>query len=511
MESSKSRPRVIAVAGAKGGTGKSMIAANIGVFLATLGREVALIDAAFGSATLHSFVGVSEATRTLADFFSGKDKDKHLADALVTTPISGLRMITGENDPAWVSNPRLPQLQRLRREIHELDVDYVVLDLSQGTRENVLDLFLDAHTGIVVSSGEPTAVEMSYRFIKAAFVRSLRREGLEELCKTSVDEAREYEGGIPAPADLLQRAEARFGEDDERVAELKAKMRALVPYLVLNMARSKADMDLGRDIATAASRRFGIVVPYLGPVEYDDAVWVSLRRRRPLLVEHPESRASKCVEKLTRALLGQESESARKVQLPGDTLYELLEVEPTATDEDIRRANRHVRGVYGKDSVVTGGLYNLTRIERLHRRLEDAYATLMDPTKRRAYDLLLFPDGVPAEPRVVRKLNDIGLAPPPSDRPAAPEVDEDTEYSGALLKRFRESAGLDLREISDRTKIGIGYLSAIEEESFAELPAQVYVRGFLVEYARMLDLDVPRVLDTYLARLRGKRRDTQVE
>ena len=66
-------PKVIAVAGAKGGTGKSMIAANIGVFLATLGKRVVLIDAAFGAATLHSFVGASEPSRTLADFLARKE------------------------------------------------------------------------------------------------------------------------------------------------------------------------------------------------------------------------------------------------------------------------------------------------------------------------------------------------------------------------------------------------------------------------------------------------------
>jgi flagellar biosynthesis protein FlhG len=335
-----SRPRVIAVAGAKGGTGKSMIAANIGVFLATLGKEVVVVDAAFGGATLHSFLGVSEPSRCLADFFS--NKEAILEEVLVSTLVSKLRILSGEKDPAWAANPRVHQLQRLRDQVRELDVDYVIFDLSPGTRENILDLFLDADTGIVVSSAEPTAVEMSYRLIKAAFVRSLRRSELGSLGKISVEEARECEGGIPAPSDLLARSVSRYGEDSEEVAAMRHHMSEIMPYLVLNFARSKADMVLGKDIATASTRRFGIRVPYLGQVEYDDAVWVSLRRRRPLLVEHPESRASKCVEKITRRLLAMESESARQPELPGDSLYDLLEVEPTASDESIRRANRRI-------------------------------------------------------------------------------------------------------------------------------------------------------------------------
>jgi flagellar biosynthesis protein FlhG len=65
--------------------------------------------------------------------------------------------------------------------------------------------------------------------------------------------------------------------------------------------------------------------------------------------------------------------------------------------------------------------------------------------------------------------------------------------------------GVDLREISERTKIGMGYLSAIEDEQFDRLPAVVYVRGFLVQYARMLQLDEERVLATYLERYRRVR------
>lgn len=498
-----SKPRVIAIAGAKGGIGKSMIAANIGVFLATLGKKVVLIDAAFGGATLHSFVGVSQPSRSLAGFFASETTQ--LAEILCPTLITNLRIISGESDPAWAANPRIEQITRLREQIRQLDADYIVLDLSPGTQENVLDLYLDADLGLVVSSGEPTAVEMSYRFIKAAFVRKLRRTELGFLSKLSVEEAREFEGGIPAPADLLSRCLARYEEGSEEVTALREHMQSMVPYLVLNLARSKGDMELGKDISLAATRRFGISVPYLGHVEYDDAVWVSLRRRRPLLVEHPESRASKCVEKLTRSILG--LENVRKHVLPGKSLYDLLEVEPTASEETIRRAHRRIRQVYALDSVVVGGLYRAARLESLQRKIDDAYVTLMDPAKRRANDLVLFPDGIPS-PRVERPALVVGAAPDVDERPKAPKLDDDTVYSGSMLRELREARGVDLREIADRSKIGIGYLHAIEEENHSELPAMVYVRGFVAEYAKMLNLDVARVLDTYLPRVRAVRHET---
>jgi len=51
----------------------------------------------------------------------------------------------------------------------------------------------------------------------------------------------------------------------------------------------------------------------------------------------------------------------------------------------------------------------------------------------------------------------------------------------------------------------MAYLSALEGEAFAKLPAAVYVRGFLAEYARALGLDGNRVKQTYLARFRAAR------
>lgn len=498
MSEVKTGPRVVAVGSGKGGTGKSLAAANVGVLLATLGKRVALVDAAFGAANLHSFVGVPEPRRSLADFLSREGAA--LEEVVVGTAVSNLVLVAGHGDPAWAADPRSHQLEHLRAQIRELAADYVVVDLGPGTGAGLLDLWLDADSGLVVIDAEPTAIELAYRFMKVAFVRALQRAELGHLSKMSVDEARDFEGGIASPGDLFARAQARTSDGDAELEAMRAQMERLRPLLVLNRARSKADMDLGAAVAAAATRRFGLAVPYLGHIEYDDAVWVSLRRRRPLLIEHPESRASRCIEKLTRRLIGREGE--REVPVPGESHYELLEIEPTASDEDIRRANRRVRQTYARDSVVIAGLYSRDRLERLERRLDDAYDTLMDPIRRKAYDQALFPEGVPTlePPRV-----EVSAPVPVAERPPMPEIDADAVFTGDLLREVREALGLELREIAERTKIGMTYLEAIENESFPTLPAEVYVRGFLVEFAKMLKLDVDRVLASYLPRYRAAR------
>jgi flagellar biosynthesis protein FlhG len=82
------------------------------------------------------------------------------------------------------------------------------------------------------------------------------------------------------------------------------------------------------------------------------------------------------------------------------------------------------------------------------------------------------------------------------------EIGPDTEFTGALLRKVRQSQGVELKEISERTKIARSHLQAIEEEQFDALPAVVYVRGFVNELAKYLKLDPPQVQRTYLRRLR---------
>src|SRR4051794_27501646 len=60
---------IIAVGGGKGGVGKSLLAANIAIYLAQLGKRVVLFDADLGGANLHTFVGIERPATTLGDFF----------------------------------------------------------------------------------------------------------------------------------------------------------------------------------------------------------------------------------------------------------------------------------------------------------------------------------------------------------------------------------------------------------------------------------------------------------
>ncbi len=65
---------------------------------------------------------------------------------------------------------------------------------------------------------------------------------------------------------------------------------------------------------------------------------------------------------------------------------------------------------------------------------------------------------------------------------------------GELLKRARTSKSFSLEDVSKLTKIRISYLQAIENSNYDALPAPVFVKGFIKNYASFLQLDEEEVL-----------------
>ncbi|WP_342374214.1 helix-turn-helix domain-containing protein [Myxococcus stipitatus] len=84
-------------------------------------------------------------------------------------------------------------------------------------------------------------------------------------------------------------------------------------------------------------------------------------------------------------------------------------------------------------------------------------------------------------------------------RPRLPDIPSDAEFNGELLRRVREARGYTLHQVADRTRISSRHLENVEADRYTALPAQVYLRGILMNLARELGLDPLRVSKSYLA------------
>lgn len=68
---------------------------------------------------------------------------------------------------------------------------------------------------------------------------------------------------------------------------------------------------------------------------------------------------------------------------------------------------------------------------------------------------------------------------------------------GELLKAAREEKGLSLEEIQMITKIRLKHLKALETGEFDQIPGEVYVKGFMVNFAKTVGLDGEQILEKY--------------
>ncbi len=295
------RQKVIwTIGGGKGGSGKSFIAANLGICLSKQGVRVTLIDADLGGANLHTFLGIPPPALSLSDFIKKRVPD--LNDAVISTSIPNLQLMSGAQDLLTAADTKTAQKRRLLRAIRNVEGDYILVDLGAGNSISVLDFFLISDGGVLVVTPEPTSIENAYRFLKSAFYRRLRHSVSTSRVKALIDEAMDKRNdlGIQSPFDLIQSVKRLDEGDAKRIA---AEAKAFRPNLILNQVRSKKDIEIGFSIRSVCQKYFGIRLNYLGYVVYDQDVCHSVRKRRPLVLENERSRAAQCVSEIASKLV----------------------------------------------------------------------------------------------------------------------------------------------------------------------------------------------------------------
>lgn len=83
------------------------------------------------------------------------------------------------------------------------------------------------------------------------------------------------------------------------------------------------------------------------------------------------------------------------------------------------------------------------------------------------------------------------------------EIALQNEFDGLFLQKVRLYKQVSLEKLSVASRIGKTYLIALESNDFKNLPATVFLRGFLVQVARQLGLDEPKVVSTYMNRAKA--------
>src|SRR6185503_16996874 len=283
------RPKIWAVGGGKGGTGKSLVAASLGIHLAQTGRRVILVDGDLGAPNLHTVLGMAPPALALSDFV--KRRFESIETVVLETGVPRLSLISGARNSLDIESLKHFQKTRLLRVLLGLPADVVLLDLGAGTSLNVLDLFSLADRGLMVILPEPTSIENCYRFLKAAFLRRLYHLGRTLGYQSIVDLVMEHrdQSDQGRPFEVLEEI-ARI--DSCAAAAIASQVESFLPHLVINQVRSHEDVRLGESMEWISERFVRIPLRYAGAIPYDPALVQCLKSRRAYLSEYPRSRTA---------------------------------------------------------------------------------------------------------------------------------------------------------------------------------------------------------------------------
>jgi len=306
--------KIIAVGGAKGGVGKSMLAANLAVGLALLGQKVVLADLDLGGADVHLYSGVKTLAKTWNDFLDKKVDS--ITDILTPTAFQGLSLIGG--DSSRLGSANLPYSQKLKivRHLKELETDFLVVDLGGDTTYNGLDFFLLADQKIVVSGTEPASVLDSYTFVKVVFNRLLERffsehKSLKKLAEQIRDGSLEKSENYSLEF-IYQQVGIR---DPKALVKLKKQFEEFRLSIVLNMTESSQDLRIAETMQKLVKDRCFLDIGILGTIPYDKVVRKAARGFTPIVVESPKCQASRNIHQMLAAIILQSEQEATRAEL----------------------------------------------------------------------------------------------------------------------------------------------------------------------------------------------------
>jgi len=178
--------------------------------------------------------------------------------------------------------------------------------------------------------------------------------------------------------------------------------------------------------------------------------------------------------------------------------YETLGLTSEATLEQVEKAYQFFAAMYEDQALATYSLLGPEEQLEARTRIREAYEILKHALERPQDDSQL------AAPAALAAQAPPAPLPRPTsvriEAPRAPRLLPEP-VTGASLREAREDLGVALQHIAEITKIGVRFLEYIEGDRHKDLPALVYLRGFVQEYARCLGLDPRRTADSYLSRL----------
>ncbi len=230
--------KVIAIASGKGGVGKTNVTVNLGVAMASMGKEVVLLDADLGLANIDVMLGLHPQYNLLHVL----DGSKSLRDIIVEGP-AGLKIIPAASGVQKMAELSTAEHAGMIQAFSEMDqhIDVLLIDSAAGIADSVVSFSKAAQEVIVVVCDEPASITDAYALIKLLS----REHGVE-----------------------------RF-------------------HVIANMSRSVQEgRELFDKIALVCDRFLDVTLDFMGIVPFDDDLRSAVKKQRSVVDAYPRSKAA---------------------------------------------------------------------------------------------------------------------------------------------------------------------------------------------------------------------------
>lgn len=329
--------KMLPVASGKGGVGKSVLVANLGISLASFGQRTVLVDLDLGGSNLHTYLGLKNRNLGLGNFLI--DKSVSFEDVMVRTPYPNLDFIPGDVLVTGVANVAPSQKRSIVSNLRKLEADYVLIDLGSGSHVSTLDFFLMSNSGLVVTTPQAPSILNAYGFLKNATFRLLQQtfsthKGVTKLL-TSV--ARESTpNSTPSINQIVQRIR-KLSKKAERTA--REAIEQFKPSIIVSMADRPEDMEIVQSLRTLIEQNLSVEPLCLGFLYYDYVVREAVDNTVPLALVGRDSLILKEIDRVAQKIV--HSERFPEMPLDLDEYEDSFALAEIEAEDDYRNINPH--------------------------------------------------------------------------------------------------------------------------------------------------------------------------
>lgn len=190
--------------------------------------------------------------------------------------------------------------------------------------------------------------------------------------------------------------------------------------------------------------------------------------------------------------------------------YQILEINRSAPQHEITKAYERAKMTFSGDNNAIYTIFSQGEARELMTLIEEAYAVLGNKMLRSIYDQRISRMNKPEDLTYTSILSASRQGLPDikedekieysRDENFEKEIQEKQDWNGEFIKKVREYKKVKLDKLNEKTKINSFYINAIEVMDSKNLPAPVFVRGYVIQIAKALGLNEKLVADSYMKR-----------